>query len=211
MTKHDDITALILAAGYSSRMGRFKPLLPLGPITVLERTVQLFRDAGIDDVRVVVGYRAQDLVPLMRRLGVRWSVNEHFQEGMLSSIKAGLHTLEASKKAFFLLPVDIPLVRPGTVIDLLHACGKHDADVLYPCFRGKRGHPPLIDAALHSGILSWSSEGGLRSFLEQHQNRAVNVEVADEHILLDMDTPAQYEDMCRRLKHDEILSSDKCQ
>ena len=199
MTKHDKMAALILAAGYSSRMGKFKPLLPLGPISVIERCVQLFLETGTDDVRVVVGHRFRDLVPLIEKLGVRWTVNEHFQHGMLSAVKAGIHALENATKAFFLLPVDIPLVRHDTVIELLSAYDRQDADVFYPCFRGKRGHPPLINAALRAGILSWNKEGGLRSFLQQHQSRAVNVEVADENILLDMDTLEQYEDICRRL------------
>ena len=199
MIEHDEIAALILAAGYSSRMGKLKPLLPLGPITVIERCMRLFLDTGIDDVRVVVGHRFRDLVPLIEKLGVRWIVNEHYQHGMLSSIKVGIHALENPTKAFFLLPVDIPLVRHDTVIELLSAYGRHDADVLYPAFRGKRGHPPLINAALRSGILSWNEEGGLRSFLLQHQSRAVNIEVADENVLLDMDNLEQYEEICRKL------------
>ncbi len=199
MTKHVEIAALILAAGYSSRMGKFKPLLPLGPLTVIERCVRLFQETGIGDVHVVVGHRFRDLVPLIEKLGVRWILNEHYQHGMLSSIKAGIHGLENSIRAFFLLPVDIPLVRHDTIIELLSAYDRHDAEVLYPCFRGKRGHPPLINAALRSGILSWDEEGGLRSFLQQHQSRAVNIEVADENVLLDMDTREQYEDICRRL------------
>ncbi len=102
MAEHDDITAFILAAGYSSRMEKFKPLLPVGPVTVLERSVQLFSNAGIDDIRVVIGHRAEDLKPLLLRLHIRWIFNERFQEGMLSSVQAGVRTLESSKRAFFL-------------------------------------------------------------------------------------------------------------
>jgi molybdenum cofactor cytidylyltransferase len=210
MTRHDDITAFILAAGYSSRMEKFKPLLPLGPVTVLERSAHMFSDAGIHDIRVVIGHRAEDLKPLLQRLRIRWVVNERFQDGMLSSVQAGVRTLESSKRAFFLLPVDIPLVRRSTVIDLLQAHDEQDADVLYPCFLGKRGHPPLINAALRSGVLSWNEEGGLRSFLQKYQSRAVDVEVADEHVLLDMDHPREYEDMCLRLPHYDIPSIQEC-
>jgi molybdenum cofactor cytidylyltransferase len=210
MTKHGDITAFILAAGYSSRMGRLKPLLPLGPVTALERSVQLFRGVGIEDVRVVIGYRAEDITPLLRRLNVRWVVNERFREGMLSSVKAGITSLEPSKRAFFLLPVDIPLVRSGSVTDLLSAYEEQASDVLYPCFFGKRGHPPLISAALRAGIPAWNGEGGLRSFLQQSRFRSLDVEVADEHILLDMDSPEQYEDICARLQDYDIPSSKEC-
>jgi molybdenum cofactor cytidylyltransferase len=210
MIGHTEITAFILAAGYSSRMGKFKPLLPLGPVTALERSVQLFRDTGIEDIRVVVGYRSEDLTPLLRKLNIRWVANERFRDGMLSSVKAGIMSLESSKQAFFLLPVDIPLIRPGTLVDLLSAYEKYASDVLYPCFFGKRGHPPLVSAALRPGILSWSQEGGLRSFLQQSQFSSADVEVADENILLDMDSPEQYEDICRRLSDYDLPSSEEC-
>jgi len=61
------IAAIILAAGFSSRMGEFKPLLPLGEMTIIERAVRLFEQAGTEDIRVVVGYRANDLIPLLQK------------------------------------------------------------------------------------------------------------------------------------------------
>jgi molybdenum cofactor cytidylyltransferase len=210
MIGHKEITAFILAAGYSSRMGRFKPLLPLGPVTALERSIKLFLDTDIEDIRVVVGYRAENLTPLLRKLGVRWVLNERFHEGMLSSVKAGIATLESATQSLFLLPVDIPLVRPSTIVDLLSAREKDAVDVTYPCFFGKRGHPPLINGALRPGILSWDREGGLRSFLQQSEFRSVSVEVADEHILLDMDSPEQYEDIDARLLDYDIPSRGEC-
>jgi molybdenum cofactor cytidylyltransferase len=147
---------------------------------------------------------------LLRRLDIRWVVNERFRDGMLSSVKAGIMSLESFKKAFFLLPADIPLIRPGTIVDLLSDYEKHASDVTYPCFFGKRGHPPLVSAALRAGILAWNREGGLRSFLQQIQFRSLDVEVADEHILLDMDSPEQYEDICSRLSDYDIPSSEEC-
>ncbi len=210
MMQHSEITALVLAAGYSSRMKQFKPLLPMGPTTTLERCVQLFRDAGIKDVRVVVGYRADELTPLLDRLAVRTILNERFDEGMFSSVRAGLSDLESSFKAFFLLPVDIPLVRRTTVLDLLAATEMHDADVWYPTFLGKRGHPPLISTRFRSSILTWEDDGGLRAFFNQQEARTVDVRVADEHILLDMDTPQEYEDLLARLPQYAVPSASEC-
>jgi len=68
-------TAIILAAGYSSRMNGFKPLLPLGETTVLERIITLFQDAEVSDIRVVVGYRAEDLLHLLRKMEVSSIIN----------------------------------------------------------------------------------------------------------------------------------------
>ena len=82
----DNLVAFVLAAGFSSRMGAFKPLLPLGKEAVLERTIRLFREAEIKDIRVVVGYRASELEPILVRCGVRTIENPFYRQGMFSSI-----------------------------------------------------------------------------------------------------------------------------
>jgi molybdenum cofactor cytidylyltransferase len=212
MKRHPDISALVLAAGYSSRMKRFKPLLQLGQTTVLERCVRLFNDAGVQDIRVVIGHRADELKPLLDRLGVRWVVNRDFDEGMFSSVRAGVEDLKPSCHAFFLLPVDIPLVRRTTVLDLLAARETHKADIFYPTFLGRRGHPPLIAATCRSALLSWEGDGGLRAFLDQHtpEDRNADVPVADEHVLLDMDTPQDYGDFAERLSDYDVPSVPEC-
>lgn len=197
---HEHVMALILAAGYSSRMDRFKPLALLGSMTALERCVGLFLDSGIEDVRVVVGHRHHEITRLIdERLNARHVLNSRFQEGMFSSVKAGLSRLEYTPQAFFILPVDIPLVTKSTIRSLLDAFDDNRADVVYPCFRGRRGHPPLISGSLIKGILDFSGDGGLRGFLKERT--ALNIEVPDEHILMDMDVPAQYFDLLRRLEN----------
>jgi len=208
--KREKTTAIILAAGYSSRMGNFKPLLKLGETTVLERVVGLFREAGIEDVRVVVGHRATDLAPVLEKMGVRWILNERYDDGMISSVKAGVQTLEADREAFFLLPVDIPLVRTRTLLDLVQAWQASGQGIVYPTFLGKRGHPPLISARHAAGIVGWDGSGGLRTFLAEKEGEAANVEVADEHIALDIDTPSEYQDLLDRWENHAIPSASEC-
>ena len=144
----NDFAAIILAAGFSSRMDGFKPLLPFGSESVIERVVRLFRDAGIDTIRVVTGHMSTDLLPLLQGSGVRPVLNERYREGMFTSVVAGISSLEDFQGAFFLLPVDIPLVRLQTVITLMEAYGSGKRSLLYPAFRGRRGHPPLISTEI---------------------------------------------------------------
>lgn len=210
MTKAEDISAVILAAGYSSRMGDFKPLLKYGTRTVLERSVGLFQQAGVGNVRVVVGHRRDELIPLLRQWGADWTINERFDDGMFSSIQAGVRALEPSKQAFFLLPVDVPLVRGATIPDLLEVFAGSHADVAYPCFFGRRGHPPLISTKLREGILEWPGDGGLRSFLNTAPLRSIDVEVADEYVLLGTNTPEDYRALCRRVPDYDIPSPAEC-
>jgi molybdenum cofactor cytidylyltransferase len=202
--------ALILAAGYSSRMGAFKPLLPLGAATALEEAVQRFRAAGVDDIRVVTGHRARGLAPVLKKLRVREIFNAAYDQGMFASARAGVSSLEAGITAFFLLPVDIPLVSPRTIKDLLQAYRERDAKIIYPRFRGSRGHPPLIAAACIADLpLTW--EGGLRAFLSRFDDEALDLEVVDEAVLLDCDTPEDYRRLLRYAAREGIPTRRECE
>lgn len=192
MAETCNIAAIILAAGYSSRMGAFKPLLPFAGTTVLERSITLFRAAGIADIRVVIGHRADDLLPLLARLQVRPLFNAQYAAGMFSSVVTAAASLEAESEAFLLLPVDFPLLRPESVASLLRAWQRGEGRILYPTCRGRRGHPLLLATSYREAILLWPGDGGLRALLQQHQEDAVNIETGDEGILLDMDTPEDY-------------------
>ncbi len=207
----ESVAAIILAAGYSSRMGEFKPMLPLGDKTVLERVIGLFHESGIDDVLVVVGNRAVDLLPLVENSNARPVINTHYRTGMFSSVVAGVKTLGEDVDAFFLLPVDIPLVGKRTVLELLRAGRNNKFRILYPCFRGKRGHPPLIPACYRDDILNWSGGGGLKSCLARYEADSVDVEVTDERILLDMDTPEDYQRLQSLWHRRDIPSVGECE
>jgi CTP:molybdopterin cytidylyltransferase MocA len=194
-----EIAAIVLAAGLSSRMGRFKPLLPLGGATVLERVVGLYREAGVREVKVVLGHRAEELLPLLRGWGMSPVVNPDYREGMFGSVAAGVASLSPGVEAFFMHPVDIPLVRPETVRALGQALARDRASVIYPTFRGRRGHPPLISAGLAGALRSWRGPEGLRGFLRGYEGQALELAVADEFILRDMDLPADYAALAERL------------
>ncbi|HTY24331.1 MAG TPA: nucleotidyltransferase family protein [Desulfomonilaceae bacterium] len=192
------ISAIILAAGYSRRMGTLKPMLKLGDKTILERAIRVFRDLNIEDVIVVVGHRAREIIPVVHECRARAVMNEQFERGMFSSVQAGVESLSTDSDAFFVLPADIPLVHPQTIETLLEAYHSGKSEMVFPVFLGKRGHPPLIGARYRNEILSYSGEGGLRAVFRNHENESVEVEVADEMILFDLDTPADYEALLTR-------------
>lgn len=185
--------ALILAAGRSSRMGDFKPLMMFNGKTALETLLDSYRTAGVPEALVVLGHRADDLRPLLEARGVSWIVNERYDRGMFSSIQTGVRHLSPDGDAFFLQPADIPLVRPETLQSLLAARREKKARICYPCSNGRRGHPPLISASLIPAIESFDGTGGMRELLSRHRDEAANIEVFDPGIHLDIDTPEDYE------------------
>ena len=186
------VSAIILAGGYSMRMKQFKPLLPLGDSTIIEKTINLFRNSGVNDITVVIGFRANDLKIVLDSIGVKWVYNQDYQQGMYSSVVAGVNSLPAYMKGFFLLPADMPLVKKETIEKMLRVYNSTEYDIIYPTYKGRRGHPPLISASLFPAIKDWDGCGGLRALLSQYQNGATQVDVTDQDILTDMDTPEDY-------------------
>lgn len=194
------VCAIIPAAGFSRRMGQFKPLLKLGDVTVLERQVNLFRSIGIGDIRVVTGFRADALKSEIRRLNVREICNENYPQGMFSSVIAAIRSLKNRPKPFFFLPVDIATIRPATLLAMLALSPVSPKEIRYPLFCGQRGHPPLIDGGWANEIVAFDGDGGLAAFLTGHDAHACDVPVFDEGVLLDMDTPESYAAAIKRIE-----------
>ena len=191
------VAAIILAGGYSMRMKQFKPLLPLGNSTVIENTINVFRNSGVEDITVVIGYRANDLKTVLDRMAVKWVYNENYHKGMYSSVVAGVSSLPVDTKGFFLLPADMPLVKKETIDELLRVYNSKAFDIIYPIYKGHRGHPPIISGSLFPAIMNGDGCGGLRELLSQYQHGATHVEVNDENILTDIDTPDDYINLCQ--------------
>jgi putative nucleotidyltransferase with HDIG domain len=204
------ITAIVLAAGLSERMGCFKPLLPLGTKRTIERVVDLFMAGGIKDILVVAGHRASDVCRAVEPLNIRSVINSEYQKGMFTSVLAGLRALPDYCRAFFIHPVDIPLVRPQTVRRLTRAIKDSPAEVVYPTFSSRRGHPTLIRTCLVPSIMQWSGAGGLKACLQRHEAHSLELPVVDEAILLDLDTPGDYDRMQTRLMAEGLPSGEEC-
>ena len=209
--EHVGITAIILAAGYSERMGRFKPLLDLGGRPVIARVVDTFVRAGIRDVRVVAGYNKDILMPVLHKLGTRVIVNDNYADGMFTSVLAAVKGLESGVKAFFLLPADIPLVRPWTIRYLAENFVRNEGKILVPCFMGQHGHPPLIASRFIENIMNYRGEDGLSGVLKQQEADTVSIRVPDRNILFDVDKPGDYMELQQRWKGCCIPSVNECE
>lgn len=187
------ISAIILAAGCSTRMGTMKALLPLAGQTVIDRVVTLFKTAGIEDIRVVTGHEHERLNEILSSLGVQEVYNPLYKQGMFSSVQAGIASLSHEVDAFYLLPVDIPLVKAATLQQLIGVFESTGNLILHPCFEGRRGHPPLIPISYREAILDWNGSQGMKGFLRKWDAESRDIVVDDEYILYDIDTIEQYQ------------------
>ena len=204
------LAAIILSAGLSSRLKEFKPLLPLGNELLLERVLTLYQSVGVSDIRVVTGHRAGEVAALAMRCGAKPVFNPNFAEGMFSSVVAGVSDLSPDCAGFFIHPVDIPLVRRQTLIDLHDAFKQGNAGICYPTFLEVRGHPPLISGIYVKALKTGTGQGGLREFLNGHKTDAMNVPVVDRYILKDIDTPEDYVWARGCIDRHDIPSDDEC-
>lgn len=193
-TANSRIGAVILAAGYSSRMGAFKPGLHIGDETVISRLVGSFRAAGISDIVVVSGHNRQELLSIINGLEVTESYNENYPKGMFTSIQAGVQKTDKALRGFFLIPVDCPLLEAET-IDLLVSNIRDDSSFVVPCYRGKKGHPLYIPMKYRDEILSCDGNGGLKAITDKYDDQMIRIETGRESTVMDMDTPAAYEEL----------------
>lgn len=182
--------AVIVAAGLSSRMGTFKPLLPLNGKTVIENVIEKMQSANIDPIIVVTGHNAELLEPILHNLKVFIVRNEHYSTTqMFDSAKLGFQTLKDKCDRFFFMPVDIPAFSKDTLLALMHSNQK----LICPVHSQKKGHPLLIANELIDEILQYPGEDGLRGAIEHCSISLSYLDVTDKGILYDMDTPREYE------------------
>ena len=202
--------AIILAAGFSRRMEQFKPLLSLGEETITDHMISTLLQNDVE-VYLVVGWRGDELRASIKKRDIKIIENHEYRQGMLTSIQAGIRHLQPVPESFFIMPVDIPLVRPSTISRLLSEAKEHPGKIIYPTFGKVRGHPPLLPSSLISAILEWQKDGGLKALLDEQANIALEIQVPDSNILFDIDTPEDYDAMLKRFQRYDVPTDDECE
>jgi molybdenum cofactor cytidylyltransferase len=186
------ITAIILAAGQSTRMGEPKMLMPWGKSTVLQTVVSAFQSAGVDEVLVVTGAMREQVEALVGR-SVQTVFNAGYVEGqMLSSIQAGLTEKQREARAVLIGLGDQPQVQTRIVQRILQTYQRTNASIVVPSFEKHRGHPWLVGREHWDEILGMRAPETMRDFLNRHASQIKYLEVDTASILADMDTPDDY-------------------
>ncbi len=191
------VPAIVLAAGKSSRMGRSKAILPLGGgDTFLTRIVRTLRDAGVEDVVVVVGHEPETILKSLEavEMSLRIVMNEDYESGQLSSVLAGLRAIDRPGVTGMLLTlVDVPLASAGTVRAVLDRHRATHLPITRPVNRGRHGHPVIVDRSLFPLLRSADPLLGMKPVVRAHASAAGDVEVNDEGAFTDIDTIEEYQ------------------
>jgi len=174
-------------------MGRPKQLLPWGGTTLLAWQVRQMREAGVDEVVVVLGHAAAEVRPAVPP-EARVVVNDAYKEGRASSLRCGAQAVSDDAGAVLVLSVDQP--RPASLSRRLikRWREKKGAPIVSPRFPRRFGHPVLVDGSL-LGELRAVDEAtlGLRAVIDRHAAEAEALPVEDDRVDVDINTPADYE------------------
>lgn len=184
-----ETAALIVAAGMSSRMGSFKPMLNIGSISVAQRVIANFRQAGINKIVMITGFNATMLERHLAGNNIIFLRNENYERTqMFDSVKIGLNYLSDKCERLLFTPVDVPLFTSQTVKKLLSSGAK----LACPVCNGLTGHPLLISKELFPAILADSGDGGLKGAVDRCGAELVQIAVDDPGTVRDADTPEDF-------------------
>lgn len=193
------ISAVLLAAGESRRMGEFKQLLRLGDKTFVEHCVDHLLGSRADEVIVVTGHRESEVRRALGHRSVIFAHNAHYQSGMTSSIQSGIRASSVRARAFVVALVDQPRIGIPILNRLIEAYeGPLHPMIVIPSYEGKNGHPILLDGRLRDEILNLNPSESLRKIVSAHENHTLRVSVLSPEVVEDCDVPEDYE---RLLNH----------
>lgn len=198
------ITAIILAAGLSKRLGRNKLLLPLGDENVLRKTARAVLESAVSEVILVTGHEEAMVKQAVEGLDVRLTHNPRYAEGQSTSMIAGIEAASGDAGAYLFVLGDQPLLTPGIVNEVisLYEASRPEALVATPVFQGRRGNPALFSAALKDELLQASGDAGGRGIIQRLENesphRIVFLHLPNDDMFLDIDTEEDYEIMLRK-------------
>jgi molybdenum cofactor cytidylyltransferase len=202
------ISAVVLAAGESVRMKTPKLILPWEDTTVLESiATKLMKCQYIDDeIIVVLGSNFEKIIPVFSKYEdhrLKIVKNNEYKKGMLTSVWSGLNSLSKSSEYILFTLGDMPLIKIETFNELTSSTINNKTIILAPTYRGKRGHPLIVNKSQISDIYQLSGPGGLRTLLSKHPERITLHKVNDEGIIIDIDTIEDYNMYLKKQKGDD--------
>lgn len=186
------VSAILLAAGESKRMGKPKLLLPFGKGTILGQTIDNLLSSKVGEVIVVVGYKAQEMIKAIANRPVKVAVNPFYHQGMSTSIVTGLSLVDSKAQRLMLALADQPLINNKVFNRLVEESLGADKGITIPIYRGKRGNPIIFSTKYKEELLSLKGDVGGRQIIKQHPDDILEVAIDSESINIDIDTMGNY-------------------
>ena len=188
------ISAVILSAGESSRMGRPKALLPIDGETFIEKIVGALKKTSVGRIIVILGHNAAEMKQRIEPLPVEILHNPDYKLGQLSSLQVALRRLEKEADCDGVLVhlVDHPYLDAKLVETLMERFLTSGKLIVLPRYKGKHGHPVIFSRRLFPELLSAPMEQGAKAVVNAHRGDTLEIDTENEGITLDIDTPELY-------------------
>ena len=189
--KKEPTAGIILAAGTSSRFGRPKQLLRIDGQMLLAKTISITLASQLEKVVLVLGHESDRIVASLGeqlndpRLLV--TVNDHYRNGMSSSLQHGLLQVAASFPSIMVLLADQPFLDHQIIDLLLEKFRSSDKDICVPCFQGRQGVPVSFSSRFYSAIMSIRGDIGGRKILRENTQCVLSVEIGNDDCFFDID------------------------
>jgi molybdenum cofactor cytidylyltransferase len=190
------VSAILLAAGSSKRMGKLKQILPLGGKPVIMHCLDTIIESGITDIVVVLSPAGKEIEGVIRNLPLTIIFNNNPSSEMVESVRIGLQTVHSGSTGILICLSDYPLITSDTLKILVTWHEKEPDKIIIPVYRNKRGHPNLFPKLCADEIFHGLT---LRDIVYKENRRIQLAEVQDEGILYDMDTEEDYKIMIQRV------------
>ena len=182
------ISAILLAAGQSKRMGGENKLTKkIQGAPLIKHSVKNILASSIDELIIVLGYQKEIIEKLIdKNKKIKFVFNKDFENGMASSIKAGLNLLSKNAEAFFICLGDMPMVSPDIYNQLIKS--KDKKGIIVPTYKGQQGNPVLFDKSMKETVMNITGDVGAKKVLELNKDKILNLEIDDQSITKGFDT-----------------------
>ena len=186
------ISAVLLGAGGSKRMGVNKLLLPWRRKTVLEHCFETLHQSKVQEVVIVLNIRNKEIVNLFQGLKVKIIVNPYSKRGMSTSIRKGLEAIHPRCDGILIALGDQPFLKTRTIDALIRAFDQGKEGIIIPSFQGRHGHPVIFHRRYKRELLNLKGDVGGRSIIERHPGDIRVVPIKSVGVVKDIDTWQDY-------------------
>ena len=200
------VAAVLLAAGESRRMGELNKLaLPLAGVPLLRRTVETLLASSLIEVVVVIGHEADTSRSLLAGLPIKIVENERYRDGQMTSVYRGMEAVTADCDGVMICLTDQALLEPQDIDALIAAFAhRQRGSVLVPTYEGRRGNPIILAYEHRAAILGGDRNLGCKRLIEKNPQLVTTVEMANDHVVVDMDSPEDYRAVQLRIEQTRV-------
>jgi molybdenum cofactor cytidylyltransferase len=186
------VSAIILAAGESKRMGQPKLLLKWGESSLFEQTLDNYLGSAVNEVNIVLGHQAAEMEKVIGDRSVNTAINPAYSKGMSTSIIIGINIMSPRTQGIMLALADQPSVSSQTIDRLIQVFELRQKGIVLPAYQGQRGNPVIFDIKYRNELLALTGDIGGREIVHRHYNDVQEVSVDNRGVLIDIDTPEDY-------------------